>query len=142
VLWKAVSQTKYCCSLKVKICPQNYLTLATPLASARAWITSVFFFGAQAFLVLKSTSGAMNSVQASKSVYLFAKHGLLKVAPSQINCSPLQTVKGFWKLVSKDRFLKLKNFAQKCTRRLKAHTCVRVHFIRWSKSNLKTEIEW
>jgi len=54
----------------------------------------------------------------------------------------LATAESFWKLVSKERFLKLKNFTLKCTRCLEIHTCVRVHFLRWSKSNLQTEIEW
>ena len=48
------------------------------------WGTSLdnlSFFGAPAFVVLKSTSGAMNSVSPNKSVYLFAKRGFLKMAP-------------------------------------------------------------
>jgi len=36
---------------------------------------------------------------------------------------------------------KLKDFAQKCTRCLETHICVRVHFVRWSKSDLKTDIK-
>jgi len=41
--------------------------------------TSVFF-RAPAFVVLNSTSGAMNSILQNKSVYLSAKRDLLKVA--------------------------------------------------------------
>jgi len=53
----------------------------------------------------------------------------------------LETAESFWKLGNKDRFPELKDLA------LKMHsmfgiTCVRVHFLRLSKSNLKTEIEW
>ena len=48
------------------------------------WLDNLCFFGAPAFVVLKSTSGAMNSVPPNKSVYLSAKRGLLKVAPKLI----------------------------------------------------------
>jgi len=71
------------------------------------------FFGALAFVVLNSTSGAMNSVPPNQFVYLSAKRGLLKVVSSQINCPYLQTAESFWKLFSKDRFPKLKHFALK-----------------------------
>ena len=50
---------------------------------------------------------------ANKPVYLSANRDLLKVPPSQINCPYLQTVESFWKLVSKDRFPKLQDFALK-----------------------------
>jgi len=42
------------------------------------------FFDDPAFVVLKSTSGAMNSLMPNKSVYLSAKSGLVNVIPSQI----------------------------------------------------------
>jgi len=38
------------------------------------------FIGSPALVVLKSTSGAINSVSPNKSAYLSAKRGLLKVA--------------------------------------------------------------
>jgi len=47
----------------------------------------------------------------------------------------LETAESFWKLVSKD-FPNLKISHGKYTRCLETHTCVRVHFVRWSKSNL------
>ena len=53
-----------------------------------------------------------------------------------------QTVESFWKLVSKDRFPKLKDFALYMHWMFGKNTCVKVQFVRWSKSNLKTEIEW
>jgi len=52
------------------------------------------------------------------------------------------TVVSFWKLVNKVRFPKLKDFALKFTRYLETQTCVRIHFLRWSRSNLKTGIKW
>jgi len=45
------------------------------------WLDNLCFFGAPAYVVLRSTSGAMNSVPQNKFVYLSAKRGLLKVAP-------------------------------------------------------------
>jgi len=54
----------------------------------------------------------------------------------------LESVISFWKLVSKDKFPKLKDFALKCNRFLETHTCASVHFLRRSKSNFKTENEW
>jgi len=60
------------------------------------------FFGALPFVVIKSTSGEMNSAPPNKSVYLSAKR----------DCSFMQTVKS-WKLVNKDRLSKLKDFAIK-----------------------------
>jgi len=49
-------------------------------------LTAKPFFGTPAFVVLKSTPGAMNSVSPNKSVYLSAKRGLLKEKPpNQIN---------------------------------------------------------
>jgi len=48
------------------------------------WVSfadNLCFFGALTIVVLKSTSGAMNSVLPNESVVLSAKHGLLKVAP-------------------------------------------------------------
>jgi len=71
------------------------------------------FLGDSAFVVLKNTSGTINSVPPNKSVYLSAKRRLLKVAPSHISCPFLQTAESFWKLVSKDRFPKLQDFALK-----------------------------
>jgi len=59
------------------------------------------------------TSGAMNSVPPNKSVYLSAKRGITKVACEPVDCLSLQTAESFWKLVSKDRFPKLKDFALK-----------------------------
>jgi len=47
-----------------------------------------------------------------------------------------ETVVSFWKLVNKVRFPKLKDFALKFTRYLETQTCVRIHFLRWSRSNL------
>ena len=55
----------------------------------------------------------------------------------------LETVKSFWKLVTKDRFPKLKDFAQKM-RSTFGNTCVRVHTfstIKQVKSTAKIEIE-
>jgi len=53
----------------------------------------------------------------------------------------LEIAESFRKLVSKDRFPKGKDFAKKCTRCLEIHACERVHFLRCSKTNIKTEIE-
>jgi len=53
-----------------------------------------------------------------------------------------KAAEGLWKLLSKNRSLKLKDFALPCTRCLETHMCVRVDFLRWSKSTLKTEIKW
>jgi len=53
--------------------------------------------------------------------------------------------KSFWKLASKDRFAKLKDFALTCARHLETHTCVRVRTFRTLKqvtATVKTEIEW
>jgi len=50
-------------------------------------------------------------------------------------------IENFWKLVSKDIYPKLEDCALKCNRFLETHTFVRVYFVQWSKSNLKTEIE-
>ena len=118
------------------------------------------FYGAPTFVVLASTSGAVNSISPNKSVYLSAKRDLFKLAlepnwlsiPTIENCNycrtsitsvnknvgytiltVLETVKNFWKLVSKDRF---------CTKNgldVGKHIDVleHVHFLRWSKSNLQ-----
>jgi len=51
-----------------------------PSAGIPHWITSVFF-GVLAFVVLKSTSGAIKSLPPNKSVYLSAKQDLLKAVP-------------------------------------------------------------
>jgi len=51
-------------------------------------------------------------LQISPSIYpLIATFS--KCPPSQINCPYLQTVESFWKLVSKDSFPKLQDFALK-----------------------------
>jgi len=55
----------------------------------------------------------MNSVPSTKYVCLSVKRALLKVAPEPIKCPFLQTVESFWTLLSKDKFPKLKDFAQK-----------------------------
>jgi len=73
--------------------------------------------------MLECTSGAMNSVPPIKSISS-AKRGFLKVAPSQINRPFLQTVASFWKLVSKDIFPKLQDFA------LKMHSIFRSTHVR------------
>jgi len=54
-----------------------------------------------------------SSAAGNKSVYLSANRDLLKVPPIQNNCPFLQTVASFWKLLSKDRFPKLQDFALK-----------------------------
>jgi len=53
----------------------------------------------------------------------------------------LETAESFRKLVSEERFFKVKDFALKL-HSMFAHTCAWVNFLQWSKSNLKTEIEW
>jgi len=53
-----------------------------------------------------------------------------------------QTVESSWKLLSKDKFPKLKDSALSMHWMCGKHTRVRVQFLRRSKSNLKTEIEW
>ena len=54
----------------------------------------VFSVPRRSFVVLKSTSDAMNSVPQNKSVYLSAKRGLLKVAP-EINLLPFPAISNF-----------------------------------------------
>jgi len=51
----------------------------------------------------------------------------------------LETAESFWNLVCKERFLKPKDFALKCSSQF-GNMCMRVHFLRWNKANLKTEI--
>jgi len=71
------------------------------------------FFGDATFVVLNSTSGAVNSEPPTKSVY-FVKWRLSHSGSEiDLNCPSLQTLESFWKLVSKDRFAKLKDFALK-----------------------------
>jgi len=53
----------------------------------------------------------------------------------------LETAESFWKLVSEERFFKLKVFALKL-HPMFTHTCAWVNIVRRNKSNLKTEIEW
>ena len=64
------------------------------------------------------------------------------------NTNGIETVKSFWKLVSKDSFPKLKDFALKLGRALGNTTyrkCVRVRTfstMKQVKSAVKTETEW
>jgi len=53
----------------------------------------------------------------------------------------LETAESFRKLVSDKRFFKQKDFALN-SHSMFTHTCAWVNFLRWSKSNLKTAIEW
>jgi len=51
----------------------------------------------------------------------------------------LETAESFQKLVSKDRFLKLKDFALKMHSTFGSITCVRVHFLQWASQILKRQ---
>jgi len=63
--------------------------------------------------VMKSTPGAINSVLPNKSVNVPLNATFSKWPPSQINCLSLQTVESCCTWVSKNRFVKLKDFALK-----------------------------
>ena len=76
----------FLCSISVFVLFYNPIRTQRPPLTLRwgtcaVWITSVLFSSAPGFVVLKSTSGAMNSAMPNKSVYAYGKHGLLKVAP-------------------------------------------------------------
>ena len=67
----------------------------------------------------------------------------------ELQCLPFllsrknETQEKFWKLVSKDKFPKLKDFAIKMHSLFgSTYVCVKVHFLLCSWSNLDTEIEW
>jgi len=60
----------------------NSLSHGSGRSSAEApyWITSVFY-SAPAFVVLRSTSRAINSIPPNKSVYISPERGSLNVPP-------------------------------------------------------------